>query len=538
MKFNSFTEPAQENPFFSPISRQIILGLLFICALGIRIFHTGNHLLDFHPGRQYRSALIARAYYFDAEESIPEWRKQIVMNNKATLLLEPPIMERLASLSYHIVKGEKLWIPRLFSSLFWLIGGIFLYLLSKKLVSQDAAIFSTAFYLFIPFGILGSRTFQPDPLMVMGFLISIFTIIWYYEKPSTSRLIIAAGISALSIPIKFVSVFAIISGFVLAGICSQSFRKFTFNIKHGLFIVISILPSAIFYSYGILIAKFALRNAAQGNIHPHLLLKASFWKGWFILIGKVAGIGQVVSFGKTLGYTAFLLSLIGIFMFRDRLSRGLLAGLWLGYFLFGLIFSYTTHTHDYWHLQIIPIIALSLAPLAQFTMNQLSQQIKLLYRNIAAFSIFIILVVPSFIFFHANWIPKNLEFKKKILAAKEIGQAVNHSTKTLFLAEHYGRWLKYHGELDGLSWPTHWDFQGRKKRRLKITRGEELFNRIYSRQEIEFFVVTFIREFNRQNDLKIFLFSHFPIFDQDENYLIFDLRRKKISYILDNKLAF
>ena len=34
------------------------------------------------------------------------------------------------------------------------------------------------------------------------------------------------------------------------------------------------------------------------------------------------------------------------------------------YFLFGLIFSYSIHTHDYYHLQFIPAVALSLGALA------------------------------------------------------------------------------------------------------------------------------------------------------------------------------
>ncbi len=55
----------------------------------------------------------------------------------------------------------------MYSSLFWLIGGIFLFLLACDFVSFDGAFVSTAYYLLFPYAILGSRSFQPDPLMIM-----------------------------------------------------------------------------------------------------------------------------------------------------------------------------------------------------------------------------------------------------------------------------------------------------------------------------------------------------------------------------------
>jgi 4-amino-4-deoxy-L-arabinose transferase-like glycosyltransferase len=41
-------------------------------------------------------------------------------------------------------------------------------------LSTGAALVSTAFYLFAPLGILLSRSFQPDALMMLMFLVSLF----------------------------------------------------------------------------------------------------------------------------------------------------------------------------------------------------------------------------------------------------------------------------------------------------------------------------------------------------------------------------
>src|SRR5215216_2272 len=126
-----------------PILRLLALGCLFALALGLRLYSIDQPPLDFHPTRQYRSALIARGYYFEALNTAPAWKKDLAnLNKQQQGILEPPIMEVVTSFAYRILGGEYLWVPRLLSTLFWLNGGIFLYLIAKKLVSAGAAMFS------------------------------------------------------------------------------------------------------------------------------------------------------------------------------------------------------------------------------------------------------------------------------------------------------------------------------------------------------------------------------------------------------------
>src|SRR5829696_10157681 len=141
-----------------PILRLLILGLLFVAALGLRLYGINHPLMEFYPVRQYHGALLARGFY--------EW---LMTGNLKTVppdgIIEPPILELVASFAYLISGGEHLWIPQVLSALFWMVGGIFLYLIAKKIVSPNAALFSVAFYLFVPYGVLASRAFMPDPLM-------------------------------------------------------------------------------------------------------------------------------------------------------------------------------------------------------------------------------------------------------------------------------------------------------------------------------------------------------------------------------------
>ncbi len=110
-----------------PILRLFIIGFLFITAFSIRLYHIDKPPLDFAHVRQYQSVKVARAYYFESLKSIPEWRRQVArLNMQRVILLEPRIVERIASFAYRIAGGEHLWIPRVLSSIFWLIRGIFL----------------------------------------------------------------------------------------------------------------------------------------------------------------------------------------------------------------------------------------------------------------------------------------------------------------------------------------------------------------------------------------------------------------------------
>ena len=303
------------------------MGLLFLVSFAVRIYHINIPLLDFHPMRQYRAAIKARDIYFDSSESIPEWRKEISRLNSAFIHdREPLIMEHLAFISYCIVGEEKLWIPRIYSILFWLIGGIFIYIIIRTMTSADAALLSTALYLLFPFGILASRSFQPDPLMIMGMVIGLYLIVRYYKKPSLPRLLIAAIISALAIIIKFVSFFVIIGAFVALGLYTHGFRKFFFNPHKILFIIISVLPPAIYYLYGFFAMK-DIYSLARGDIIPSLLLKPLFWKGWLTQIGIVIGLGRTPGAGRVIGYMLFFLAVTGIFLIRDKLSRALIYGM-------------------------------------------------------------------------------------------------------------------------------------------------------------------------------------------------------------------
>lgn len=522
--------------FHKPGARAFVLVLLFATAFCIRLYHINTPLLDFSQVRQYQQAHIARGYYFENMESVPEWKKEVARLNMQRMgfLLEPRIIEYAAVLGYRITGGEDLWIPRVLSSIFWLIGGVFLYFIAKKIVSIEAALFSTTFYLFLPYSISSSRSFQPDPMMVMMILISIFYICRYFDQPSKIRLLAAALLSALAILIKPYSLFLIFCTFSALSINKEGIKKTLFSLNSLIFTSVSFLPVTLYYLSRLVADVGYLKEHAQNSFVPNILIHSYFWKDWYTIIGDV------------IGYVPFLAAIIGVFIAKEGLPRLLLITFWIGYIIFGISATHHIHTHNYYQMQFIPVVALSLGPLVDSIIKHLSGK-AYTRLSLTALGVLLLAVLSSVsmstmrLKSMRSVIGINPEFKqfimnnfsKEVGTMKEIGEIVDHSTKTVLLTSDYGRSLAYHGELSGFPWPLSDSLLERKERGLWIPSKEELFNPRYLTIRIhdkyiqyspDYFIIMDFKEYNEQKDLKEFLNANFPVISKSDDYLIFDLR--------------
>ena len=527
-------------------SHWFVLSLIFIIAFGIRLHNITEIPLDFSPIRQYQNAHIAKGLYFENIGSIPESRKEIARLNMERMgfVLEPRIIENAAVISYRIAGKEILWAPRVLSAMFWIAGGLFLYLIARNFSSFGPALFSTVFYLFLPYSISSSRSFQPDPLMVMMLLASIYSVIVYFENPSIFRILAAAAISSIAIFIKPYCLFPIWTVFILLSIQKRGMRKTLFSMHVPGFVFLSFIPAFFQYVYGIFTDVGFLQEHARGSFLPHLILSFSFWKGWLMMIGSVTG------------YLPFFLAIYGLISTPRGSLRTLLAGLWGGYLLFGLSATYQMHTHSYYHMPLIPIVALSIGTIGARVSNYMG---KFLCTQRITATLIIIIVITGVVggreqlnntfsenkegfAFAATVIGINPEFRgflsgtyeKEVAIAKEIGELVGHSTNTVFLTPNFGRVIAYHGEFTGLPWPTSRSLHGRKTRgtRLPDIKNDFKPDHIIIGYQGEFikytpdyFIITDLSEFDMQPDLKDHLNSNYPVLVKNENYLIYDLRK-------------
>ena len=503
----------QAEKFLSHKSRThlFIISVLFIAAFAIRVYPIYKSPRLVGP-RQYRCAIIARDYFFETLQSIPDWERKIASINKdAEGIYEPPIMELLASLGYRIAGGEYLWIPKMLSVIFWLGGGVFLYALTRGLISSAAAIFSTAFYLFLPFGIAYSQSFAPDPLMLCLFIASIWAISRYHIQPSRTRLAIATALSAAAMFVKPVCLFAIFATFILANISRQGIRKTLTDLNFILFGIGSFLPTALFYFYGIYVGT-ALRDVAEQSFFPSLYFSTAFWLGWLNQIDIV------------IGSITFILALWGVSLFREGLPRALILGLWIGYVLFCLTFNEQIHSYGYWNLQLIPIVALSIAPVADLILSHLAQTWTQWQWRLAFLGLFLFLSLVSI-----REVRREIRSKDPfpVKVAQEIGAITQHSTNTILLSEEYGKILKYYGEISGKVWPSPWTFIERQIKGQPIPTAKERLDSLIRQFSPRYFIITAFEEYEDEQDLKQYLEGAFPIAKKTSDYLIFDLKKTK-----------
>ena len=121
---------------------------------------------------------------------------------------------------------EEIFFARYLTIAFWILGGIFMYLIAKQLLSIDHAVVASAYYLFVPMGIIISRSFQPDSLMMMLFLISLYALVLYFEKRSLRRLLLAAVFTGVTLFLRPLVIYAIFCAFLALSLYqSKNWKK-------------------------------------------------------------------------------------------------------------------------------------------------------------------------------------------------------------------------------------------------------------------------------------------------------------------------
>ena len=222
----------EKKSFFgqSKIFLGVVLFILFGLGLWIRLYDLTDPPLDFHSTRQLRSAIIARSLYYrslpEPEDSAEQRiRNRAIRQYTPGALIEPLVLESIVANTYRVIGSDPVWVARIYSSLFWIIGGIALYFLTSAMTSPDGGVLAVAYFLFLPFGIIASRSFQPDPLMVMFILLALWGLYYWYRKPSWKSAILAGVLAGMALFIKAVALFPISIAFVAFILVTKGIRK-------------------------------------------------------------------------------------------------------------------------------------------------------------------------------------------------------------------------------------------------------------------------------------------------------------------------
>ncbi len=493
----------------SAITRRSLLVLwlpavaLLLLGLGIRLYDLTDPPLDFHPTRQLRGALIARGMYYQMlPNADPEIRRTAIQYANSVGQYEPSILEKIVAETYLLIGGENLWVARIYTSLFWIIAGAALFALARRMTSLGPALISLGYFLFLPFAVQASRSFQPDPGMVMWIVLSAYTIYRWSEKRSWKWAILTGLLAGMAVLVKVVAGYIVACMAVAVVLYTDGIKRFWRDPQVWAMAVLMATIPGIYY--------LGLHHGRAGDYFQnwtlsllHLLIEPSFYVRWFSFVQDLVGLGPI------------LIGLAGVLIAMPR-CRALLIGLWAGYFIYGLSLPYQMYTHSYYHEQLIPIIALSLAPAAQPLLERIFQQTTL-WKTLAAGLAILAIAYPLWV---ARSTMASEDNRKEPAYWQQIASYLPTDGKIIGLTQDYGYRLMYYGWRKVDLWPSRGD------RSLSALRGRSKeFEDYFAKhtQDKSYFLVTAMGQLNDQPDLKELLSTQYPVTAQGDGYIIYDL---------------
>ena len=327
----------------------IFIILIFIAALTLRFYDFDDPPLDFHPARQMHSALLSRGFYLIdggyLKDQTPIYNRDAKILGMLEAWIEPPIYEKLTAGLYHLFDTVDLRIPRTTSILFWLIGGIGLMLLTDGLLGTAGMFGALCWYLFFPYGVIASRSFQPDIIMVCLLIWTMYLLHRWTSDINSLKLTLAAGLSAgLCILVKQVAAFPLGLAMAAGLISVNTIQKTLKNWRVWLAAMLALAPMLAYNYWGYFVKGFLVQQY-QGRFFLSELLSPAFYVRWMRMIDQVFTV------------PLFFCAIIGVLMLREKSSRSAWLGYFAGYILYGLSLPHHIGTHNYYQLLVFPFVA-------------------------------------------------------------------------------------------------------------------------------------------------------------------------------------
>jgi hypothetical protein len=508
----------EEKPANSRTSLLPRAALLFLLAIGlaIRLYDLTDLPLGFHPIRQLRSAIIARGMFYENLESAPEWKREMAVRQwNGMEELEPTIVERLVATAYQLAGGEHLWFGRLFSILIWMASAVIIFYMARDMSSHDGALIAVAYYLFLPFAVEASRSFLPEPFMVALIVTAVWLIYrWFSLEMAGWRITLVTGVvTGLAALVKVVAGFLLFG--VLAGalISRKKIGETIRNPKFWAIVILTLIIGAPYYVQVVFI-RGDLQLGARPFFDPEYITTLRFYLDW------QAFVMPMVSF------TMVILALLGTLGLR-KLERGLMVGLWIGYFVYVLSFPYHSLTHSYYTLPFVPVIALGIAWPAAIVLEKLAHVNKTNVWRAAVIGVLLLaLAIPLRT---SRGILVGRDFRSQMGYWEKLGDHLEHRSDIYEISHDYGFRLEYFGWVNGGLW-TDYNDPGLNKALQQDPSSDAVTSLRKRLESHSFLVVTILSELDANPIIKEFLYETYPVYEQGEDFVIFDLRSQSESY--------
>jgi hypothetical protein len=485
-----------------------VLLVLLGVGLAVRLVNIQTPPLDFHPVRQLRSALIARGLYYQGLPNADPALRSTAVGLMPSDVHEPPMIEQMVAWAYQVMGSEQLWVSRIFSSIFWIIGGLALFSLARRHTSFWAALVGLALYLCLPFSIIASRSFQPDPWMVMWILLTIWAGDRWMQNPTWKWTLLTGVLGGMTVLIKVMAGFFVGGALGLMVLSALGLKGLFRSVKPWVMAGIVLLPAVVYY-----LLLHTGRSAEYFNFWTlgfvSMLVTTKFYVQWLAMINSLTGL------------TMLVVALIGVVIAAPRF-RPALIGLWFGYVMFGLAWPFQYTTHDYYHLSLVPILGLSITPVVDLLLQKISGQ-HWFWRSAAAL---IILAAAGFQAYAGRSTLVAQDSSLEPHSWQKVGESIPAGEPFVALTADYGLRLNYYGwRQASYYWPASADLDLNVIRNVGPLQTETLFKEVTAGRK--YFLVTALSELEGQPELKKLLTQNYPVYYQGSGWTIYDLAHPK-----------
>jgi hypothetical protein len=500
---------SKEKSIFAPTEfwRIVIVVVILVCGFVTRMYDLTDPPLDYAAARQLRSAMIARGKYYASLEDVPEWQRDIARKQQNIHgMIEPEIIENITVATYQVAGGEYVWIARIYSSLFWVLGGLALYSLTRGMVSNDGAVVALVYYLFVPFGLVASRTFQPDPLMT-AMIVTAWMAFYHWNRTSSWKWVLLTGLSAgAAMYIKSTSIFFLLIGMAVVVLSRKKLQEVVKDVQVWLIAFLSAIPVLAYNIYGLFIIG-ELESQLKGRFFPQMWNDLDFYLQWKNAISNVTG-----------HYIILIVGLVGLILLKKKQDRYFLLGIWFGYLLYGLGFSYHISTHYYYSLPVIPLLAVTLGAVSEWFFVW-ARKFRLSALVLASTLVIVIVGIAG-----GYFILTKDDFRHEPGYYQKVANFVDPENNIVALSQDYGYRLSFYGWLYVQPWKGTEDLRYIELRDSEVEPFSKRFEEYAT--DYDYFIVTRMRELRRQDKLQDELYNHYPIVREGGGYVIFNLNER------------
>jgi len=327
----------------------ILLGSVIVSGFLLRFRYLTSGLVESHSYRQADVAMIASNFYrngFDIFHPQIDWAGSF----PGYIGMEFPLVPYLMALMYALF-GEHLFLGRLLSIGFFALSTAFFYLLVRSYFTIRIALFSMVFFVFSPLSIFFSRTLISDNAMLCFSIGAIYLFSQWTKTVKTRYFIISLIVTMLALLVKIPAAFI---GLPIAYLAwykyGWSFLKMT---RLWIFGLIVFIPSLLWYAHAFNLSR---------NYFPFHMVAERRWL-WYSGLEIFLDLTYLkIVFARL---TVFLLTPIGLLMaiagsiltVRNKPATYVFHWWAVGFLVFFII-GFPGQRHEYYHLQLLPVVSL------------------------------------------------------------------------------------------------------------------------------------------------------------------------------------